>query len=117
MPRVPIRADRGLEPTASASKRGTPRTPWMRLRVVGVCLPVILMETKTVCTVTVPPRFLPGVVQLTKNTGLAAVELDPTLDFIAGTVAGVSGLVVGFPFDTGERPPSPKREKLLKTSS
>jgi len=29
-----------------------------------------------------------------------AVELDPTLDFIAGTVAGVSGLVVGFPFDT-----------------
>lgn len=29
------------------------------------------------------------------------VELDPTLDFLAGTVAGVSGLVVGFPFDTG----------------
>ncbi|KAH9055742.1 carnitine/acyl carnitine carrier [Lactarius vividus] len=28
------------------------------------------------------------------------VELDPTLDFLAGTVAGVSGLVVGFPFDT-----------------
>ncbi|KAI0249666.1 mitochondrial carrier domain-containing protein [Lactifluus subvellereus] len=26
--------------------------------------------------------------------------LDPTLDFLAGTVAGVSGLVVGFPFDT-----------------
>ena len=29
-------------------------------------------------------------------------ELDPTLDFFAGTVAGVSGLVVGFPFDTGK---------------
>ena len=28
--------------------------------------------------------------------------LDPTLDFLAGTVAGISGLVVGFPFDTGE---------------
>ncbi|KAH9074969.1 carnitine/acyl carnitine carrier [Lactarius deliciosus] len=28
------------------------------------------------------------------------VELDPTLDFLAGTVAGVSGIVVGFPFDT-----------------
>ncbi|KAN0132758.1 Mitochondrial carrier domain containing protein [Lactarius tabidus] len=28
------------------------------------------------------------------------VELDPTLDFLAGTVAGVSGVVVGFPFDT-----------------
>ncbi|KAG5652728.1 hypothetical protein H0H81_003927 [Sphagnurus paluster] len=28
------------------------------------------------------------------------VELDPTIDFIAGTVAGITGLVVGFPFDT-----------------
>ncbi|KAJ8515679.1 hypothetical protein ONZ45_g6917 [Pleurotus djamor] len=27
-------------------------------------------------------------------------ELDPTVDFIAGTVAGAAGLVVGFPFDT-----------------
>ncbi|KII86045.1 hypothetical protein PLICRDRAFT_178337 [Plicaturopsis crispa FD-325 SS-3] len=26
--------------------------------------------------------------------------LDPTVDFIAGTVAGMAGLVVGFPFDT-----------------
>ncbi|KAF8470283.1 carnitine/acyl carnitine carrier [Russula ochroleuca] len=26
--------------------------------------------------------------------------LDPTLDFLAGTAAGISGLVVGFPFDT-----------------
>jgi hypothetical protein len=31
-----------------------------------------------------------------------ADPLDPTLDFVAGTAAGVSGLVVGFPFDTGE---------------
>jgi hypothetical protein len=31
-----------------------------------------------------------------------ADPLDPTLDFLAGTAAGVSGLVVGFPFDTGE---------------
>ncbi|RDB18575.1 Mitochondrial basic amino acids transporter [Hypsizygus marmoreus] len=28
------------------------------------------------------------------------VELDPTLDFIAGTVAGMASLTVGFPFDT-----------------
>ncbi|KAF7317768.1 hypothetical protein MKEN_00864600 [Mycena kentingensis (nom. inval.)] len=28
------------------------------------------------------------------------VELDPTVDFIAGTTAGTGGLVVGFPFDT-----------------
>ncbi|KAI9510548.1 mitochondrial carrier domain-containing protein [Russula earlei] len=27
-------------------------------------------------------------------------KLDPTLDFLAGTVAGVSGLIVGFPLDT-----------------
>ncbi|ESK90703.1 mitochondrial carnitine acylcarnitine carrier protein cacl [Moniliophthora roreri MCA 2997] len=27
-------------------------------------------------------------------------ELNPTVDFIAGTVGGVAGLVVGFPFDT-----------------
>ncbi|KAI0285638.1 mitochondrial carrier domain-containing protein [Russula brevipes] len=27
-------------------------------------------------------------------------KLDPTLDFLAGTAAGVSGLIVGFPFDT-----------------
>ena len=29
--------------------------------------------------------------------------LDPILDFLAGTVADVSGLAVGFPFDTDER--------------
>jgi len=28
------------------------------------------------------------------------VALNPTIDFIAGTAAGVAGLVVGFPFDT-----------------
>ncbi|KNZ74994.1 Mitochondrial carnitine/acylcarnitine carrier protein CACL [Termitomyces sp. J132] len=28
------------------------------------------------------------------------VELDPTVDFVAGTAAGISGLVVGFPLDT-----------------
>lgn len=28
------------------------------------------------------------------------VQLDPTLDFVAGTIAGMAGLVVGFPFDT-----------------
>ncbi|KAF8888067.1 mitochondrial carrier domain-containing protein [Infundibulicybe gibba] len=27
-------------------------------------------------------------------------NLDPTLDFIAGTIAGIAGLVAGFPFDT-----------------
>jgi len=28
------------------------------------------------------------------------VVLNPTIDFVAGTVAGIAGLVVGFPFDT-----------------
>ncbi|KAF8989848.1 mitochondrial carrier domain-containing protein [Cyathus striatus] len=28
------------------------------------------------------------------------VELDPTVDFIAGTISGMASLVVGFPFDT-----------------
>ncbi|KAF8888068.1 mitochondrial carrier domain-containing protein [Infundibulicybe gibba] len=27
-------------------------------------------------------------------------DLDPTLDFIAGTIAGIAGVVAGFPFDT-----------------
>ena len=36
-------------------------------------------------------------------------HLDPTLDFLAGTTAGVSGLVVGFPFDTGELNSAPTR--------
>ena len=36
---------------------------------------------------------------------LHSTDLDPTLDFLAGTAAGVSGLVVGFPFDTGELNP------------
>ncbi|KIM39611.1 hypothetical protein M413DRAFT_193953 [Hebeloma cylindrosporum] len=35
---------------------------------------------------------------MSSNDG--AVELNPTVDFIAGTVAGVASLVVGFPFDT-----------------
>lgn len=34
-----------------------------------------------------------------------ADHLDPTLDFLAGTAAGVSGITVGFPFDTGELNP------------
>jgi hypothetical protein len=35
--------------------------------------------------------------------GIIALDKpDPTLDFLAGTAAGISGLVVGFPFDTGE---------------
>ncbi|KAH9986681.1 mitochondrial carrier domain-containing protein, partial [Russula compacta] len=34
------------------------------------------------------------------SQGNANDKLDPTLDFLAGTAAGVSGLVVGFPFDT-----------------
>ena len=63
------------------------------------------------------PQFpLVSWVVSTDNTGFAVLELDPTLDFIAGTVAGVSGLVVGFPFDTGERlPTDQKRGRLLKT--
>ncbi|TFK34034.1 carnitine/acyl carnitine carrier [Crucibulum laeve] len=28
------------------------------------------------------------------------VELDPTVDFVAGTISGMASLVVGFPFDT-----------------
>ena len=32
-------------------------------------------------------------------------HLDPTLGFLTGTAASVSGLVVGFPFDTGELNP------------
>jgi len=28
------------------------------------------------------------------------VELNPTIDFIAGTIAGIASLIVGFPFDT-----------------
>ena len=84
----------------------------MRLRVVGACL--ILMEMKTVRGHSSPP--LVSLVVSTDNTGFAVVELDPTLDFIAGTVAGVSGLVVGFPFDTGEcLPTDQKRGRLLKT--
>ncbi|KAG5734752.1 hypothetical protein E4T56_gene15468 [Termitomyces sp. T112] len=35
------------------------------------------------------------------------VELDPTVDFVAGTAAGISGLVVGFPLDTGKCAPDP----------
>ncbi|KAJ2916248.1 hypothetical protein MD484_g4169, partial [Candolleomyces efflorescens] len=34
------------------------------------------------------------------SNGGDKVQLDPTLDFVAGTVAGMAGLVVGFPFDT-----------------
>ncbi|KAF8270714.1 mitochondrial carrier domain-containing protein [Lactarius quietus] len=37
---------------------------------------------------------------MSDSQGNENVELDPTLDFLAGTAAGVSGLVVGFPFDT-----------------
>ncbi|EIM86944.1 mitochondrial carrier [Stereum hirsutum FP-91666 SS1] len=33
-----------------------------------------------------------------------AVDLDPTLDFAAGTIAGMAALVVGYPFDTGDVP-------------
>ncbi|KAF7309474.1 hypothetical protein MIND_00318200 [Mycena indigotica] len=31
---------------------------------------------------------------------MAGVSLDPTIDFLAGTVAGTAGLIAGFPFDT-----------------
>ncbi|KAH6919243.1 carnitine/acyl carnitine carrier [Coprinopsis sp. MPI-PUGE-AT-0042] len=31
---------------------------------------------------------------------VAPVQLDPTLDFIAGTISGMASLAVGFPFDT-----------------
>jgi hypothetical protein len=39
---------------------------------------------------------------LQADHSIALDKLDPTLDFLAGTAAGISGLVVGFPFDTGE---------------
>ena len=86
--------------------------PLMRLRATGLCL--ILRETKMVrChgffffTADLTVRFI-----ICTHT---TVELDPTLDFVAGTVAGVSGLVVGFPFDTGEShaPPVRSRKKLV----
>ncbi|KAF8957139.1 carnitine/acyl carnitine carrier [Flammula alnicola] len=34
------------------------------------------------------------------NEGQGDVALNPTVDFIAGTIAGMSSLIVGFPFDT-----------------
>ncbi|TEB31327.1 mitochondrial carrier [Coprinellus micaceus] len=34
------------------------------------------------------------------SNGGEQVQLDPTVDFIAGTISGMAGLVVGFPFDT-----------------
>ncbi|KAI0065507.1 mitochondrial carrier [Artomyces pyxidatus] len=37
---------------------------------------------------------------MSEKSGSAKVELDPTVDFFAGTVAGVAALIVGFPFDT-----------------
>ncbi len=39
---------------------------------------------------------------VTSDHNIVSDKLDPTLDFLPGTAAGVSGLVVGFPFDTGE---------------
>ncbi|PFH50954.1 hypothetical protein AMATHDRAFT_80541 [Amanita thiersii Skay4041] len=36
-----------------------------------------------------------------KGTSLdSSVGLDPTIDFIAGTLSGIAGLIVGYPFDT-----------------
>ncbi|KAK0442419.1 hypothetical protein EV421DRAFT_1904199 [Armillaria borealis] len=32
---------------------------------------------------------------------MSEVGLDPLLDFFAGTISGIAGLVVGYPFDTG----------------
>ncbi|KAF9038674.1 mitochondrial carrier domain-containing protein [Panaeolus papilionaceus] len=34
------------------------------------------------------------------SSGDEQVALNPTVDFIAGTIAGITGLIVGFPFDT-----------------
>ncbi|KZT20993.1 mitochondrial carrier [Neolentinus lepideus HHB14362 ss-1] len=34
------------------------------------------------------------------NNSPPAVELDPTVDFIAGTISGMAALCVGYPFDT-----------------
>ncbi|PPR05226.1 hypothetical protein CVT24_010332 [Panaeolus cyanescens] len=34
------------------------------------------------------------------GSGDEQVALNPTVDFIAGTMAGITGLIVGFPFDT-----------------
>ncbi|TFY51688.1 hypothetical protein EVG20_g10883 [Dentipellis fragilis] len=42
-----------------------------------------------------------GIYQLmSERNGKEPVPLDPTLDFFAGTVAGVAALLVGHPFDT-----------------
>jgi len=46
-----------------------------------------------------------------------ADKLDPTLDFFAGTAAGVSGLIVGFPFDTGEGGTAPSCFKFFSLFS
>lgn len=29
-------------------------------------------------------------------------KIDPVVDFVAGTLAGMAGLVIAFPFDTGK---------------
>jgi len=36
-----------------------------------------------------------------RNGNPKLVTLDPKLDFIAGTVAGIAAIAVGHPFDTG----------------
>ncbi|KAJ7623582.1 carnitine/acyl carnitine carrier [Roridomyces roridus] len=45
-------------------------------------------------------------------------ELNPTVDFVAGTLAGIAGLVAGFPFDTVKvRLQTPELAKMYKGST
>ncbi|CCM06654.1 uncharacterized protein FIBRA_08938 [Fibroporia radiculosa] len=37
---------------------------------------------------------------MSNDNGVNTKEIDPALDFFAGTVAGIAALAVGFPFDT-----------------
>ncbi|EGN97071.1 hypothetical protein SERLA73DRAFT_185351 [Serpula lacrymans var. lacrymans S7.3] len=35
-----------------------------------------------------------------QTSGKSKAEIHPTIDFVAGTVAGIAGIIVGYPFDT-----------------
>jgi hypothetical protein len=57
--------------------------------------------TTRLMSTSVSPGDGNGATDPNQNITVLEKKLDPTLDFFAGTAAGISGLVVGFPFDTG----------------